>query len=273
MQFRNMAMGALAPAAGILILAQGASASVIFDATTGATAYIGYIATTDMTAAGTLYNHPSYPASHLIDGDLATRTDTYSGTEVSFLGSDTAPLDFLGVTWSSTVSDIVAVRLHQFIYFDGGWFGTPTGDTNAANVFPPGANNAAANAADVGAPTVQVTTDSGATWTSVSSTENYVSIVQPQVLADFVGRITTPITFEFAAQSGINGIRLVGYGGGRSDVFGGRDEQGWASAAELEVGRFVAAVPEPGTAALFSLGLAGLGVARRRKNGRQAPTR
>lgn len=254
--------------AALMAMSGGVKAAVVYDAAGGASAYMGYIASSDSTLPGTVYNHPAYPIANILDGDLGTRSDTYSGTEISGLGSDTAPLDFVGVIWSGAVSDIVAVRLHQFTYFDGGWFGTQTGDTNSLNTATPGANTAAANiadAADVAAPTVQITTDFGVTWSAIAAIEDYVSIVQPSVAADFVGRIATPIDFAFASQSGINGIRLVGYGGGRSDISFGRDEQGWISVSEFEVGRFVADVPEPTTLTLLGAGLVGLGWARRRR--------
>ena len=263
----------LTAAAGVALAAGPARAAVIFDAAAGASAYVGYIGTDTPASAGTPFTHPAFPAANLIDGNLATRTDTYSGSEVSGgAGNNVAPLDFVGVLWGGSVSDIVAVRLHQFVYFDGGWFGTQTGDTNGANSPAPPFNTAAADAADaadVAAPTVQVTFDSGVSWSDVSATEDYVSVVTPFVATNFIGRIETPITFQFAAQSGINGIRLLGYGGGRSDVSGGRDEQGWISAAEFEVGRQVAEISEPAAVPLLAAGLAAIGFGYRNRRSRR----
>lgn len=163
--------------------------------------------------------------------------------------------------------DIVAIQLRQFVYLAGGWFGTETGDTNATNALSPpidtpGADSA--DAADVAAPMVQITTDFGLTWATIAATENYVSIIQPQVQANRIGLIATPILFEFKAQSGINGIHLAGYGGGRSDMAGGRDEQGCAAAAEFAVG-LLASIPESGMAGIPGIALAVIGPARWQK--------
>ncbi len=256
----------LLAAAALFTATTATQATVIYDATTGASAIMGYISVDDPAQAGVLFTHPfNGSASEILDGDTTSWIDNYSGTEVSgAAGNDTAPLDFVGVLWGAAQSDIVAIRLYHQLFFDGGWFGTAAGDPNAVNQFPP--NDLAHNtddANDVAAPTVQVTSDGGSTWSAIAAIDDYVSVIAPIVLAE--GRANeTPVTFEFAAQSGINGLRLVGYGGGRSDIPGGRDEQGFIGVAEFEVGRFVMGVPEPGTLALLVAAVTPLAARRRR---------
>ncbi len=247
-------------------------AGVIYQSPTGASPLMGYIAVDDPSLAGTQYVHPDIPldrfnVSNIIDGDLATYGNTYSGTEIApATGNNTAPLDFVGVLWNTPQNSITSIRLHHALFFDGGWFGTAVGDLNSLNSFPPNSLSAnQADAADVAAPTVQITIDGGSTWTSISASDNYVSVIQPVVLAENSSQ-PPPVTFNFSTQNGIDGIRLVGYGGGRSDIPGGRDEQGFIAVREFEIGVQVqtATVPEPSSMALWAICTLGV-VSRRRR--------
>lgn len=257
--------GLLTAASLALVCAPAARATVVYDVTSGASPLFGYVTSADFSASGTPYAHPFKPAGRVIDGDLATHSDTYAGTELfnatNGPQNNTAPLDFVGALWGTPRSDVVSIRLNHFLFFDGGWFGTELGDQDARNGF---ANDAAQNQADgddVAAPLVQVTSDGGASWTTIGATEDYVNTIRPLVVAG-TSSLVAPVVFDFTAPSAINGVRLIGYGGGRSDVPGGQDETGFIGVAELEVGRFVATVPAPATALLLAAGVVGL---RRRR--------
>lgn len=159
--------------------------------------------------------HNSSTPGELNDGDRtsASVVNTYSGDgyvddpnlESPDQGRD--PYDFLGVQWAAPVDGVTTVVLYQQIYGDGGWFGTTSGAVT---------------------PKVQVTRNGGTTWTDIPDVlSDYADLVIPSAQS---GRIVGPITFTFAGQDAIDGIRLFGEGGGLA----GFDTSGFVSAAELE---------------------------------------
>lgn len=136
---------------------------------------------------------------------VARSVDTFTGNP----DDDFRLYDFVGVLFDSPQNNVSSLRVQNFIANDGGWWGPPA--TVAMNGVP-------LVAEDLTAPDVQVTTNGGATWTTVSSTSNYITSYAGVVRG--VGVPTSsagPLaTFNFASQSGINGIRLIGEGGGNA---------------------------------------------------------
>jgi hypothetical protein len=103
-------------------------------------------------------------------------------------------------------------------------------------------------------PTLQVTTNDGASWTTVSDTSTYMSIVG----ANGYG-VSRPSTVDFTLTTpatDIDGIRVIGESGGLG-VHGG----GFIGVGEENVYGMVA--PEPSSGALLLGGLGLLGIALR----------
>ena len=140
------------------------------------------------------------------DGQLGSNgngVDTFAGgvTENRF--------DFVGVLFAEPQFGVASVRVQNFLANDGGWWG-------ANGVVAGGVPLAAA---DLTAPQLQVTINGGNTWTDVAATSNYVSQYTGAVRGTgFPNATSGPFaTFNFAEQNGINGIRLIGSGGGPAD--------------------------------------------------------
>jgi hypothetical protein len=136
---------------------------------------------------------------------IGRSVDTFAGA------STTNELDFVGILFDAPVSGVNRVRVQNFAANDGGWWG-PT--TTTQNGVPLGA-------ADLAAPEVQVTTNGGTTWTTIPTTStDYVTAFTGTVRGSGVPTSgATPLaTFNFATQNGINGIRLIGNGGGSVDA-------------------------------------------------------
>ncbi|HEX6963189.1 MAG TPA: PEP-CTERM sorting domain-containing protein [Lacipirellula sp.] len=128
----------------------------------------------------------------------------------TFSGALSNAFDFVGVLFDAPVSGVNQVRVQNFAAKDGGWWG-PT--TTTQNGVPLGAG-------DLAAPNVQVTTDGGLTWATIPTTStDYVTAFSGTVRGSGVptSGATPPATFNFATQNGINGIRLIGNGGGSAD--------------------------------------------------------
>ncbi len=167
-------------------------------------------------AQGYLTPHHSEVPGELNDGDRSAGSvvDTYSGDgfvddpalENPDGGAD--PYDFLGIAWDNPQHGVTTLCLYHRIFGDGGWFGDLTTAVT---------------------PKVQVSRDGGTTWTDLSGVgTDYASLVSPTTQN---GQIIGPITFTFAPQDGVDGIRVFGEGGGRAGV----DTSGFVAAAEFEV--------------------------------------
>lgn len=141
-------------------------------------------------------------AESINDGDFSTRVDTWNG--------DTAGnVSYVGIVWDQPLTNtVVRVELTLATFFDGGWFGV--------NGVGPGAGGALTTN-HLAEPTVEISNDSGASWTAAPHTSDYIETLaghligggsQPNpssVAATFT--LNTPVT-------GITGIRLIGNDGG-----------------------------------------------------------
>jgi hypothetical protein len=141
----------------------------------------------------------------------------------TFSGALAHAFDFVGILFDSPVSGVNQVRVQNFAANDGGWWGPNTTTQNGVPLA----------AGDLTAPDVQVTTDGGNTWTTITTTStDYITAFTGTVRGSGVPTSgATPLaTFNFAAQNGINGIRLIGDGGGSVD-----DGPGFIGIMEMEV--------------------------------------
>ncbi len=149
---------------------------------------------------------------------------------------------------------ITSVNLYMNVYGDGGWFG-PNSDFSRSSPL---------QAKDLTAPVIQVTTDDGTTWSTVATTNNYVSVFAGNVSP---GQGSTPeVTFTIDTPiTNIDGIRVIGLNGGYAGT--GSDSNstsGFMAINELQIE--AEAIPEPSTYAMIIGGaaLAGLCLRHRR---------
>jgi hypothetical protein len=148
--------------------------------------------------------------------------DTYTGDAAN----SSRLFDFVGIMFDSPQSGVNSIRVQNFAAADGGWWGAD--DTVAHDGQP-------LTALELIAPSVQVTTNGGVTWTTVASTSNYVTSYSGVVRGNGVPNAGAgPLaTFNFASQSGVNGVRLVGEGGGNAGS--GPSGRGFVGVIEMEV--------------------------------------
>jgi hypothetical protein len=156
-----------------------------------------------------VFNANLAPNGFLIDADgqlgpNGNGVDTFAGgvTENRF--------DFVGVLFDAAQYGVSSVRVQNFIANDGGWWGENGVVAGGVPLL----------AADLAAPNVQVTSDGGATWSTVVSLSNdYVAQLTGVVRGTgFPFATSTPFaTFNIPQQNGIDGIRLIASGGGPAD--------------------------------------------------------
>jgi thrombospondin type 3 repeat protein len=142
-------------------------------------------------------------STYINDDDLASRVDTWNDAS-----ADT--LSYVGITWSSPPTNpITRLQLTLATFFDGGWFGV--------NNVGPGAGGTLSSNTDLVTPSVQVSTDGGATWTDVAFVSDYLSALDghPLPAVAFGEPTSATATFRLTpAQTNVSGIRLIGSEGG-----------------------------------------------------------
>jgi Bacterial TSP3 repeat len=137
------------------------------------------------------------------DDELSSHVDTWNNAS-----PDTS--SYVGITWDSPVTNpVTRLQLTLCTFFDGGWFGV--------NNTGPGAGGILSSNTDLITPSVQVSTDSGLSWTNVSFVSDYLSALDGHPLPAVAFGEPTAATATFRLtppQTNINGIRLVGSEGG-----------------------------------------------------------
>ena len=161
-------------------------------------------------------------AASINDGDTTTHVDDwFSNLQPG------QPVSFVGIVWPFTrYEHVTTLTLTLATFGDGGWFGVP-------GALPPaGGALAATNLIE---PTVQVTTDGGVTWTTVSDTSDYQTVMNGHQIGGTGGQPNPSsqaavFTLDTAATA-INGIRIIGPNGGLA----GPDTNGFLGVFELAV--------------------------------------
>jgi hypothetical protein len=151
-------------------------------------------------SAGTLIFNAGL-SSHINDGNTNTRVDNFT------FATDTNA--FVGIVWSTPLTNINHLRLDMAVFFDGGWFGV--------NGIGPGSGGFLSNSIHLLEPIVQVSSDGGVTWNSVPSASDYLSTMDghPLPSVDFGPPTLATINFHLPeAQTNITGIRIIGSEGG-----------------------------------------------------------
>jgi hypothetical protein len=173
---------------------------------------LGYQAAVDNTP-GTLLFHVG-TAGNINDNDATTRVDNWSA------GSDQGQgISFVGVIWPSVrYEQVTTLTLTLATFGDGGWFGP--------NGLGPGPGGAL-TADYLIEPSVQVSTNGGASWATVDSTSDYLTALDGMVIG---GAMTATFTLS-SPPTNINGIRIIGPNGGNA----GSDPNGFIGVFELVV--------------------------------------
>jgi hypothetical protein len=142
------------------------------------------------------------PTTNVNDGDLSTYSTTWNNT-----GTD--PLSYVGILWSQPQpGPVLRLELTLATFFDGGWFGP--------NNQGPGAGGALSSTY-LKEPSIQVTTNGGATWTTVPHVSDYLVALSGHALPSVAFGAPTSAKATFMLQpmaTNVNGIRFIGSEGG-----------------------------------------------------------
>ncbi|MBP7949515.1 MAG: hypothetical protein KA004_07650 [Verrucomicrobiales bacterium] len=151
--------------------------------------------------SGIAYFQAGVP-ENMNDNDPATRVDTFNGAGLT-------NFSFAGILWPAPQT-VGTVTFTFATFFDGGWFGTNGLDPGAG-----GALNTAVHLTEE--PTVQITTDGGATWTTVPHTSNYLTALDGHNIGGgaFPNPTSRTATFTLTTPAvAVNGVRVIGHEGG-----------------------------------------------------------
>ncbi len=203
--------------------------------------------TSSLSTLGVVYSHfESNNPINIHDGNTSTYDDTYYGFSGYYAYS------YFGLaSFSSAISSSqgLAIDVNFHLFIDGGWFGAKGLSSDPITQY-------------LVAPDVQVTSD-GVTWTTVSSTSNYIATLSGLSPAF---QTTSDVTFQTStAVAGATGVRLIGLGGGYAG-----SGNGFVGVSEVRVSTIPftdpSVVPEPTSlaGALTALGITALAVRRRR---------
>lgn len=140
--------------------------------------------------------------ANINDTILVSRVDTWNNA---------APgtVSYVGILWNQPpIAPVVTLDLTLATFLDGGWFGV--------NNSGPGAGGAL-SATYLVEPTIQITMDGGASWTTVSHTSDYLTALEGHRIGG--GAVPNPssVTAKFTLDEpaeGITGIRIIGTEGG-----------------------------------------------------------
>ena len=207
------------------------------------TVIMGYNTSGDISTYGTNYKGNGGPLTNINDGNTSAGNSVDEfGEPGGSLGSDA----FVGILFSAPINlQVNSVDYYASFFGDGGWFGkSGVGASGTDQGF-----GEVLTAAALIEPTLQYTTNGGASWTNLSVTDNYVGLTEGTQTPSG-GNVAAPeVTFTLNAPvTGIDGLRLIGQNGGYAN--GG----GFIGVIQFEVN--AGTVPEPSTYALMLGGLA-----------------
>jgi len=189
---------------------------------------VALLGTAIMGVHGVIDGNPGTPQfqagvlANINDGNEATRVDTWN--TAGGINS------YAGILWA-VPQTIKTLRMNFATFVDGGWFGdTLAGNPAAGGPLTP---------AQLLEPTVQISTDGGLTWTTVSHTSDYLTVMNGHLIGG--GSVPNPSSrtavFTLDTAAVVTGVRLIGPEGGTAS-------NGFLGCFELGVGQS----PVPGDA-------------------------
>jgi hypothetical protein len=169
---------------------------------------IAPLATAILGSRGTIDDGTDVPYAN--SGSTTFINDFDPNSRVDTFGATPGQVSYVGLIWNQPLTNPLArLELTMAIFFDGGWFGP--------NGVGPGSGSVLTSNEFLIEPIVQVTSDKGTNWQTVSVNSDYLDVFdgQPTPAQDFGDPTRATATFQFTTpQTGINGARIVGSEGG-----------------------------------------------------------